>query len=149
MIGEWMRLRERRRLQRRIARVLARAPRGGVPLDERVLRKVSSHLDVEWHACGLHPWDRDLSQERQAEFFAVQVLEDTVMVIKRLFDSLAEVDTIHICVLEPYQPHQLLLEGTVSRAAAQECLACPSPAMSLKLLGIRYRLSNGRFEPLA
>jgi hypothetical protein len=148
MIREWVRLRERRHLVGRVAKVLARGRRGGVLHDERRMRDISIHLDLQWQARELHPWDLDLSQERQAEIFAIQLLEDTVMMIRQLFGSLPEVDAIHIRVLEPLQSQRMLLEGTVSRATFQGCHACQSPAMSLKLLGICYKLTSGRLEPL-
>jgi hypothetical protein len=146
--GGWLGLGERRRIMRRVVRVLRAGGRAGIRPDERRLQKISTHLDLEWRAREIHPWDRDLPRERQAELFAIQLLEDTVSDIRRLFASLPELDTIHIAVREQPEPHHLLLQGTVTRAAVRQVRDCPSPAMSLKLLGVCYRLMDGSLEPL-
>jgi hypothetical protein len=147
-VGGWLRLHGRRRFMRRVVQALRAGRRAGIASDERRLQKISSHLDLEWNARDVHPWDRDLPRERQAELLATQLLEDTVSVIRRLFNTLPEVDTIRISVREPSEPHNVLLEGTVTRAALRRVRECPSPAMSLKLLGVYYRLIDGSLEPL-
>jgi len=147
--SRWWRSRGQRHLVRRVARALDATRREGAAQDDRRLQKVGVHLDVEWHARALHPWDGDLGPERQAQLFASRLLDDTATAIRRLFDALPEVDSIRILVREPAPAHETLLEGTVSRAAVGECAGCRSPAMMLKLLGVCFRLNDGRLEPLA
>jgi hypothetical protein len=119
------------------------APRGGVANDVSLLREMSLSLRVEWYARDLHPWDRDLPVERRAELFTAELLADTVVVIRQIFERLAEIDTVQIRVLEPAEPHKTVLAGTVCRDDLDATWGCPSPAMSLKLLGLEYRVSDG------
>ena len=107
------------------------------------------HLDVEWRADGLHPWDRDLPEERQTQLFAARLLDDTVMRVRLLFCALPDVDTVRIKVLEPRPRGGALLEGTISRARLHDCETCRSAAMCLKLLGVAFQLRDGRLEPMA
>jgi len=141
-------IRERRRLRSRVKRTLALKSRGAIFNDGLPLRKLANHLEVEWFAREPHPWDEDLAPDRKAELFVVESLSDTIVAICRMFDRLPEVDTIRIRVLQPTEPHNTLLAGTVHRADLHASRRCPSPAMSLKLLGIRYRVTDGAFEPL-
>ena len=141
-------IRERRRLRGRVVKTLALKSRGGIFNDGLPLRTLANHLEVEWFAREPHPWDKDLPPERKAERFVVESLSDTVVAICRMFDRLPEVDTIRIRVLEPNELHKTLLAGTVHRADLHASRRCPSPAMSLKLLGIQYRVTDGSFEPL-
>jgi len=137
-IGDWMRTHARRRLERRIARVVARPIVGA-----------SMQFHVEWHAAGVHPWDEDIPAERQAHLFTARLLDDTVVRIHRMFTEFTELDSLHVRVLAPTPDGGTLLKGTISRAALQACQGCRSAAMSLKLLGVDYRLRDGRLEPLA
>jgi hypothetical protein len=121
------------------------APRGGVAHDTAVLREMSLSLKVEWYARDLHPWDRDLPVERRAELFTAELMADTVVAIRQIFERLAEIDAIQIRVLEPTEPHETVLAGTVCRDDLNATRGCPSPAMSLKLLGLQYRVSDGCF----
>jgi hypothetical protein len=143
--GTWRADWERRRLRNRVARALAMAPRGGVANDTSLLREMSLSLKVEWYARDLHPWDRDLPVERRAELFTAELMADTVAAIRQIFERLAEIDAIHIRVLEPAAPHKTVLAGTVCRDDLNATRDCPSPAMSLKLLGLQYRVSDGCF----
>jgi hypothetical protein len=139
--AEW----ERRRLRNRVTKALTMAPRGGVASDGSLFPKMSLSLKVEWYARDLHPWDRDLPVERRAERFAADVMADTVVAIRQMFDRLAEIDAIQIRVLEPIEPHKTVLAGTVRRDDLNATRGCPSPAMSLKLLGVQHRLTDGCF----
>jgi hypothetical protein len=94
------------------------------------------------------PWDRDLPYQRQSELFTTYLLEDTASVIRQLFDSLAEVETIRVCVRDPSEPHRPLIEGTISRAGLPQVRDCRSAAMSLKLLGACYTVRDGCLQPL-
>jgi len=151
VIRDWARLRDRRRLRKRVARTLALESRGGVLDDRLALTKLSNYLEVEWCARDVHPWNQDLPAERKGELFVAQALKDTLAAIQRLFDVLTEVDTIHLRVLEPTPPYQALLAGTVIRHDLNElndARRFPSPAMGLKMLGIQYEVNDGSFERL-
>jgi hypothetical protein len=121
------------------------APRGGVAGDGSLSPKMSLSLNVEWYARDLHPWDSDLPVDRRAELFAAGLVADTVVVIRRMFERLAEIDAIQIRVLEPIEPHKTVLAGTVCRDDLNATRGCPSPAMRLKLLGVQHRLTDGCF----
>ena len=58
------------KMTREIARSLSLQPRGGVAHDVLHLDALSLRLRVEWRARDVHPWDRDLSEHRQAQLFA-------------------------------------------------------------------------------
>ena len=148
VVRDWARIRERRRLRKRVARTLALESRGGILDDRLALTKLSNYLEVEWCARDVHPWNQDLPAERKGELFVAQALKDTLTAIHRLFDDLTEVDTIHLRVLEPAPPHQALLAGTVSRRDLLTARRLPSPAMGLKMLGIQYEVNDGSFERL-
>jgi hypothetical protein len=137
--AEWA----RRRLRKRVARALTMAPRGGVANDGTSLRTVSLSLEVEWYARDLHPWDRDLPVERRAELFSAELMADTVVALRQLFERLADIDAIQIRVLEPTEPHKTVLAGTVCRDDLIATQGCRSPAMSLKLLGVQQRVTDG------
>jgi hypothetical protein len=133
---------ERRRLRNRVIRALTLAPRGAVPDDGPRLREMSLALRLEWHARDLHPWDCDLPADRRAELFTAELMAETIVAIRQAFERLAEVDVIEIRVLAPNEPGKTVLAGTVCREDLSAAQACPSPAMSLKLLGIQYCLAD-------
>jgi hypothetical protein len=99
-------------------------------------------LRLEWHARDIHPWDCDLPADRRAELFTEELMAETIVAIRQAFERLAEVDVIEIRVLAPNEPGRTVLAGTVCRDDLIAARACPSPAMSLKLLGIQYRLAD-------
>jgi diadenosine tetraphosphatase ApaH/serine/threonine PP2A family protein phosphatase len=115
---------------------------------DRPILHASMHLDIEWQAAGIHPWDRDLPEERQEQFFTIRLLEDTVLRIRSLFTALPDIDTVRIKVLGPIPQCGALLEGTIARARLRDCETCRSPAMCLKLLGVTFQLRGGRLEPI-
>jgi hypothetical protein len=137
--GAW----ERRRLRSRVLKTLTLAPRGGVASDGLLLRSTSVSLKVDWYARDVHPWDGDLPAERRAELFAAELMADTVVAIRQMFERLAEIDVIQVRVLEPNAPHQALLAGTVCRDDLSAARGCPSPAMNLKLLGVHCLVADG------
>ncbi|HEX4346996.1 MAG TPA: hypothetical protein VHZ73_05450, partial [Vicinamibacterales bacterium] len=105
VLRKWTRVRERQRLHRRVAKTLALKPRGAVFNDGLPIKKISNHLEVEWLARGVHPWDLDLPREQRDELFAIEAVGDTLAAILRMFDRLPEVDTIRLRVLGPEPPH--------------------------------------------
>jgi hypothetical protein len=136
--GRW----ERRRLRNRVIKALTLAPRGAVRDDGPRVREMSLALRLEWHARDIHPWDCDLPADRRAELFTEELMAETIVAIRQAFERLAEVDVIEIRVLAPNEPGKTVLAGTVCRDDLIAARACPSPAMSLKLLGIQYRLAD-------
>src|ERR1700730_2694428 len=137
--AEW----ERSRLRNRVIKALTIAPRGGVARDGSLFREMSLSLKVEWWARDLHPWDRDLSVERREERFTAELIADTVVAIRQIFERLTEIDAIQIRVLDPNEPHETVLAGTVSRDDLNATRGCPSPAMSLKLMGVQHPMIDG------
>jgi hypothetical protein len=124
-------------------KVLALAPRGFVRDDVLHLSKLSARLRVEWRSRDVHPWARDLPSARRAELSRAQTLDDTDAAIVRFFQMLPEMDVIEVGVLEPHPPHRLLLSGTVLRAEAVATRSLSSPAMRLKMMGIRCHSDGG------
>ncbi len=148
VVKSWIERRERQRLRRRVRSALSLTPRGAVPDDRLPLRTLSTCLEVEWSARDVQPWDRDLPPERQTALFVEQCLNDTVAAIERIFDRMKEVDVIVVRVVDPRSSNPTVLAGTVSRHELGPRLRRLSPAMRLKLLGIRFRFADGEFEPL-
>ena len=147
-VGQWLSGRERRRLWRRLANALELKPQAGKVNRRPSLVNVSTRLEIEWYARDIHPWDCDLPRERQARLFAEEALTHTAAAIRRAFARFPEVDAIEIRVLEPHKPHGLLFTGAVTREDLKECSPNLSPAMTLKLLGIEYRLVDGNLTEL-
>jgi hypothetical protein len=139
---KWRGAFERRLLRNRVIKALTLAPRGGIARDRPLLREMSHSLKLEWYARDVHPWDCDLPAERREELFAAELITDTLVVIRQMFERLAEIDAIEIRVFEPNEPHKAVLAGTVCRDDLNAARCCPSPAMSLKLLGVQYRVSG-------
>ena len=146
-----------RRLQRFVARLALRRiatralkppPRGFVPRDVPLLRKLTAQLRVEWCTRDIHPWDRGLPADQQAARFLHQTLHDTDAAIARFFDMLPEIEALDVRVLEPEAPNRLILAGFVARADARATRALSSPAMRLRMMGVRCQLADGRLAPL-
>jgi hypothetical protein len=127
-----------------VIKALTLAPRGAILDDGLRLRKMSLALTLEWYARDVHPWDGDLPADRRAELFTAELMTETVAAIRQTFDRLAEVDVIEVRVLAPNPPDRMVLAGTVCRDDLNAVEACPSPAMSLKLLGLELRTADGR-----
>jgi hypothetical protein len=133
-------------ITRRVHRALALPPRGGVAKDILLLKQLFVHLQVEWFARDVHPWDRDLSKDRQAELFIQQCLEDVDAAIPRLFNELPEIDVVEIGVLDR-ESNAKIITGVVNRENSRAS-ADLSLAMRLNALGVNYRRSNLRLEPI-
>lgn len=150
MLGEGQTLRGRYLrwwTRHRVERALALQQRGEARPDGLVLEHLEGHLRIEWNARDVHPWDKDLATEEMARRFAEQCLDDTDSAINRLFENLPEVDVIEFRVIDPISACSIL-SGSVQRSASSESGAT-SAAMKLKDRGVRFRLVNWRFEPLA
>jgi len=147
-LAEWARSRRQRQWWRRVSRALGLERRPGERRRRASLGNVSTHLEIEWYAHDVHPWDEDLPPERQDARFAEEAVPHTLAAIRRAFERFPEVDTLEIVVRDPRKPHPVLFAGRVSRADAAACANTPSPTMALKLLGIEFRMIDGRLQPV-
>jgi hypothetical protein len=132
-------------MQRVVRRALALRPRGAVPHDVLVLKslRLCGHcLQLEWHARGIHPWDRDLPVSRQSELFSQQALQDTDAALMRLFQRLPEVEQIEFQVLNPMPVGGVILTGVVDRESVLDPEPPPSLRMRLKMLGVCYKMAD-------
>jgi hypothetical protein len=148
-VEKWTRVRERRRLLKRVRRALKLRPRGAIANDGLPLKRLSTRLEVVWSARGVQPWDRDLPVDRQTKLFVEQCLNDTIVALPRMFARMAEVDVIDIRVVEPERPEKTVLVGTVLRDEVDGVGGHQSPRMSLKMLGVRYRIGDAGFESVS
>ena len=99
-----------------IQNALALQHRGEVRRDGLVLTRASHHLEIEWRARDVHPWDRASESEEREFLFAEQSLADTDAALSRLFNELPEIDVIEFRVTRP-DSDQRVLAGTVERSA--------------------------------
>jgi hypothetical protein len=113
-----------------------------------MIQRVSTHLEIEWYAHDVHPWDADLPDDRQARLFVDSALSQTLSAIRRAFERFPEVDSIAVRVLDPRDPTGVLLRGAVSRRDLDAATAIKSDAMSLKLLGVEFQLVDSDLQPL-
>jgi hypothetical protein len=105
-----------------------------------------AHLEVEWRARDIHPWDRAIPAEERAALFVKQTFADTDAALSRLFGTLPHIDSVELRVLDA-KSEQAIMSGLVYRSS----LAMRRPLsdrMWLGQLGISFRLSGNRFEPL-
>jgi hypothetical protein len=147
-LAQWAHSRRQRQWWRRVSRALGLEPRAGEPRRPAALGTVSTQLEIEWYAHNVHPWDEDLPPDGQEARFAEEAVQHTLSAIRRAFQRFPEVDTLQIMVRDPRKPHPVLFTGRVLRADSTACSNTPSPAMALKLLGIEFRMIDGRLQPL-
>ncbi len=132
--------------KRKIERALALHLRGEGRSDGLTLNRQHARLELEWKAREIHPWDRAMSTGKRNTSFARQCLADVDAALGRLFEQLPHIDSIGMRVLDPYS-NAVIIEGLVLRSNLQ----MPRPLsdrMWLAQIGLRFRLSNDRFEPL-
>jgi hypothetical protein len=134
------------RITRRVAHALALKPRGAISKDVLAVNRLVIGLRVEWFARDVHPWDRDLPERRKAELFAQQCLEDVDAAIPRLFEQLPEIDVLEIGVLERASKSKIIA-GVVHRSDLDAQVGS-SLGMRLKTIGINYRCTDLRLEPI-
>ena len=100
------------RYKRGIERSLALYLRGEARSDGLSAITVVTHLDIEWRAREIHPWDRGLlSPPQRAAAFVEQSLFDTEAAIHRLFAASPQVDFITLRVFEP-DSARVIISGT-------------------------------------
>jgi hypothetical protein len=103
-----------------IQNALALHRRGEVRRDGLNLISVSHHLEIEWRARDVHPWDRGTEDGEREVLFAEQSIADTDAALSRLFDELPEVNVIEFRVIHP-DSGERILEGTVERSVRPSC----------------------------
>jgi hypothetical protein len=123
----------------RIEHALALHRRGEVRSDGLTLTAVSHHLEIEWCARDIHPWDRDSDRWEREDQFAEQSYDDTDAALSRLFKALPEVDVIDFKVVHP-DSHERILAGTVSRTASVPKARKASPRTRLWHRGVMVSL---------
>jgi hypothetical protein len=94
---------------------LALHHRGEVRRDGLSLNRASHHLEIEWRARDIHPWDRTDDTEIKDSLFAEQSAADADAVLSRLFKALPEIDVIEFRVMHP-DSCELIVSGTVERS---------------------------------
>src|SRR5579862_9501877 len=134
----------RRLLQRLTATVhktsvenaLALHRRGEARDDGLVLIKASHHLEIEWEARGIHPWDQGRSEHEKQTLFCKQCYEDTEAAVSRLFAELPDVDAIQFRVVRPNSDNEVLT-GTVTRSTVNQITSDLTPRTKLWRMGTR------------
>jgi hypothetical protein len=127
---------------------LALHHRGEVRRDGLNPVNIATHLEVEWRARDVHPWDRGiLSPAERATAFVKQSLADTEAAIHRLFATLPHVDVITLKVRDQISEN-VIIAGTVSRPA----VSCENEKLSIGMrliyLGLTYHSAGSLFETL-
>ena len=147
-ISRWRSELVRRRLERRAIKALALHSRGEARADGLSLRHLGCYLKIDWFARRIHPWYRSagLPLQEVAQMFAEQCLEDADSALARLFRNIPQADNIEFRVLHP-DTGSVIMAGAVTRGEAGAVNAT-SAGMKLKQMGVRYHLSDWRFEPL-
>ena len=137
-----------RRFHAKARQALALNRRGEARADGLRLVEVSMKLEVKWLARKIHPWDRDLSEDRAAPRYVEQALFDTEAALERLFAAFPEAICIDFAVLETrVEGNRTIIAGVVDR---KEFGNRKSPAIGMRLrsVGIDYHIAGSYFAPL-
>jgi hypothetical protein len=125
---------------------LALHRRGEVRPDGLEATRVSNHLEIEWTARNIHPWDR--GQNWASGFsFVDQTLADTDAAVARLFKALPQVDVIMLRIFDPASG-AAIIGGTVYRSAISDVNRNVSVRMRLSRWGLKFRSTGVFLEPL-
>ena len=125
---------------------LALHRRGEVRPDGLKAVRISNHLEIEWTARNIHPWD--LGQNWDSGFaFVDQTLADTDAAVARLFEALPQVDAIMLRILDPASG-AAIIAGTVYRSAISDVNRSVSIRMRLNRWGLKFRSTGLSLEPL-
>ena len=136
------------RYRRNVECALALHRRGEVRRDGLNPVNIATHLEIEWRARDIHPWDRSiLSPAERATAFVKQSLADTEAAVHRLFAALPHVDVISLKVLDQISEN-VIISGTVSRPAISADAERLSIGMRLMYLGLTYHSAGSLFEAL-
>ena len=136
-----------RYLGARVKKVLALKSHRQGRVDGLELKGLKTTLQVEWIAREVHPWDRNRPPMSVQKLYTLQCLQDTHTAIEGLFNEIPEVEALDIRIFSA--PSQsVVIAGLVHREDLTHAVF-DSPAMNLKTLGVSFRMSNWRLEPLA
>ncbi len=136
------------RYRQNVKGALALHRRGEVRRDGLSPVSVTTHLEIEWRARDVHPWDRPLlSRGERAAAFVSQSLTDTEAAVHRLFEALPHVDVLTLRVLD-HGSETVIISGTVARPDASHRDERLSIGMRLRYLGLTYHSAGALFEPL-
>src|SRR5580658_7640103 len=139
---------DRFRYRQNIKGALALHRRGEVRKDGLTAVSVTTHLEIEWRARDVHPWDRPLlSRGERAAAFVRQSLADTESAVQRLFQALPHVDVLTLRVLD-HASEAVIISGTVARPDVSNRDERLSIGMRLRYLGLTYHSAGSLFEPL-
>jgi hypothetical protein len=137
------------RVRRALGSALALQRRGEIRSDGLSPFSFSIRLSVSWRARDIHPWDRDLPEERIAPRFVEQTLHDTEDAVERIFSAFPEANTLEVNVFaKDSTSDRVIISGVVLRSDLGRC-SSSSISMRLRMLGINYRLVNEHFDPIA
>jgi len=136
------------RYKHSIERALALHLRGEGRRDGLNLTSLTTHLEIEWRARDIHPWDRGLlSPAQRSAAFVEQSLAHAEAAIYRLFEALPQVDAITLRVFDRASEN-LIISGNVSRLAASVRDEELSIGMRLRYLGLTFHSAGSLFEAL-
>jgi hypothetical protein len=125
---------------------LALHRRGEVRSDGLEAIRISNHLEIEWTARKIHPWDR--GQSSNSDFaFLDQTLADTDAALARLFEALPLIDAVVLRIFDPVSG-AAIIAGTVYRSAISEVNGNVSVRMRLNRWGLKFRSTGLCLEPL-
>jgi hypothetical protein len=137
-----------RRVHRALEAALALHRRAEVRPDGLSMIDNSVALKLSWRARDVHPWDRDLSEEKIAPRLVDQTMHDAEDAIERIFKAFPEATTLDLKVLKKEPDcNQVIMSGQVARSELGR-FDSVSIAMRLRMLGINYRLVGHRFETI-
>ena len=126
------------RYRRNINRALALHLRGEVRRDGLTPNHIRCRLEIHWRARDIHPWDRRCTLYERESLFAEQALNDTEVVVHRLFQQLPYIDVIELSVVEPASENPIA-QGIVDRSTLNALRpGLKSVGMRLRELGIHY-----------
>jgi hypothetical protein len=125
---------------------LALHRRGEVRSDGLEATRISNHLEIEWTARKIHPWDRGQGGDSGFAFLD-QTLADTDAALARLFEALPLIDAITLRIFDPASG-AAIIAGTVYRSAISEVNENVSVRMRLNRWGLKFRSTGFCLEPL-
>src|ERR1700733_6911009 len=125
---------------------LALHRRGEVRPDGLNAIRISNHLEIEWTARNVHPWDRGQCWD-SGFAFVDQTLADTDAALARLFEALPQIDAIMRRIFDPVSG-AAIIAGTVYRSAISDVHRNVSVRMRLNRWGLKFRSTGLSLEPL-
>jgi hypothetical protein len=137
-----------RRARRALESALALHRRGEIRNDGLALVDYSVKLTVSWRARGIHPWDRDMPEEKVAQRLVNQTMHDVEDALERIFHAFPEAITLDVNVFENVSDSdRIIMSGLVERSDLGRFPAA-SIAMRLRMLGINYHLADQQLETI-